>query len=122
MSILKTLIPEPKACSATRLYAMFLVLPLFVSQSDVGQTIGPQTGFEGLASHVQSAIESEIDDKNLRSISIAIVDYQEIVWAQGFGVADPEARVAATAERVYRVGSVSKLFTDNRRDAAGRAW
>ncbi|MGH9419955.1 MAG: serine hydrolase, partial [Thermoanaerobaculia bacterium] len=35
-----------------------------------------------------------------------------MVWARGFGEADPVHHVAATAETVYRVGSVSKLFTD----------
>jgi CubicO group peptidase (beta-lactamase class C family)/D-alanyl-D-alanine dipeptidase len=40
------------------------------------------------------------------------VDDQQIVWAQGFGFADPAAKIPATAQTVYRVGSVSKLFTD----------
>src|SRR5205814_1331200 len=35
-----------------------------------------------------------------------------IVWAQGFGLADPKAKIPASAETVYRIGSVSKLFTD----------
>src|SRR5207249_1533361 len=37
---------------------------------------------------------------------------QEIVWAKGFGFANPQAKIPATADTVYRVGSVSKLFTD----------
>src|SRR5207302_5125243 len=37
---------------------------------------------------------------------------QAVVWARGFGLADPKAKRPATAETVYRVGSVSKLFTD----------
>src|SRR5437899_7850544 len=36
----------------------------------------------------------------------------EIVWAQGFGYQDPEHKIPATAHTIYRVGSVSKLFTD----------
>ncbi|HMD96967.1 MAG TPA: serine hydrolase domain-containing protein [Terriglobia bacterium] len=40
-----------------------------------------------------------------------MVDGHEIVWAQGFGYADPKKKTPATAETVYRVGSVSKLFT-----------
>jgi CubicO group peptidase (beta-lactamase class C family) len=31
---------------------------------------------------------------------------------QGFGFADPKRKIPATAETIYRVGSVSKLFTD----------
>jgi CubicO group peptidase (beta-lactamase class C family)/D-alanyl-D-alanine dipeptidase len=50
--------------------------------------------------------------KQIPAISVALVDDQQIVWAQGFGYADPQRKVRATADTVYRVGSVSKLFTD----------
>src|SRR5918993_3049521 len=57
-------------------------------------------------------VTHEMADKELPAISIALVDDQQIVWAKGFGFADPQAKVPATAETIYRVGSVSKLFTD----------
>jgi CubicO group peptidase (beta-lactamase class C family)/D-alanyl-D-alanine dipeptidase len=57
-------------------------------------------------------IAHEMADKDLAAVSIALVDDQQIVWAQGFGWANPGNRTPATAQTVYRVGSVSKLFTD----------
>jgi CubicO group peptidase (beta-lactamase class C family)/D-alanyl-D-alanine dipeptidase len=57
-------------------------------------------------------IEHEMKDKELPALSIALVDDQETVWAHGFGYADPEDSIPATAATVHRVGSVSKLFTD----------
>ncbi len=57
-------------------------------------------------------IEHERVDKQLPAVSVALVDDQEIVWADGFGFADPDKKIPATAETIYRVGSVSKLFTD----------
>ncbi len=54
----------------------------------------------------------EMKLKSIPALSIALVDDQKIVWAQGFGFADPAKRVPATGNTVYRVGSVSKLFTD----------
>ena len=51
-------------------------------------------------------------DKALPAVSIALVDDQRIVWSKGFGYADPAKKLPATADTVYRVGSVSKLFTD----------
>ncbi|UCF21563.1 MAG: serine hydrolase [Gemmatimonadota bacterium] len=50
--------------------------------------------------------------KNLPALSIALIDDQEIVWARGFGFASPTDGARATEHTVYRVGSVSKLFTD----------
>ena len=57
-------------------------------------------------------IAHEMADKELPALSIALVDDQQIVWAKGFGFADPKSKTPATAETIYRVGSVSKLFTD----------
>ena len=61
---------------------------------------------------MEAFIEHEMKDKGLPALSLALVDGDRIVWARGFGVADSAQQRAATAETVYRVGSVSKLFTD----------
>ena len=65
-----------------------------------------------VARRLEPWIAAEMATKALPALSIALVDDQRIVWARGFGFADVERRVPATAETVYRVGSVSKLFTD----------
>lgn len=57
-------------------------------------------------------INDQMKSKDLPALSIALVDDQRLVWQQGFGFADPKAKAPATANTVYRVGSVSKLFTD----------
>jgi CubicO group peptidase (beta-lactamase class C family)/D-alanyl-D-alanine dipeptidase len=57
-------------------------------------------------------ITHEMSDKDLPALSIALVDDQKLVWSKGFGFADPGRKVPATSKTVYRVGSVSKLFTD----------
>lgn len=65
-----------------------------------------------IAAYLERFITSEMRDKSLPALSIALVDGHRIVWARGFGDADSVHHVPATAETVYRVGSVSKLFTD----------
>ncbi len=76
------------------------------------QVIGPRTDYTPVTELSSRFIEKEIEQKGLPALSIVLVDDQEIVWARGFGMADPAGRIPATAETVYRVGSVSKLFTD----------
>ncbi|MEW4530912.1 serine hydrolase [Maioricimonas sp. JC845] len=61
---------------------------------------------------LQAAIRYEVEQKQVPALSIAIVDDDQVVWAEGFGHIDADAKVPATAETIYRVGSVSKLFTD----------
>jgi len=65
-----------------------------------------------LTASLEVVIEREIERMAIPALSIALVDDQKIVWARGFGFQDPVARVPASPETVYRVGSVSKLFTD----------
>ena len=55
--------------------------------------------------------KKEMKKNQVMGVSIAIVDNQKIVWAQGFGYADVKNNVPATPETVYRIGSISKLFT-----------
>jgi serine beta-lactamase-like protein LACTB len=57
-------------------------------------------------------IARQVERHRLPALSIALVDGDRVVWSKGYGHADPKRKVAATAETVYRVGSVSKLFTD----------
>jgi CubicO group peptidase (beta-lactamase class C family)/D-alanyl-D-alanine dipeptidase len=57
-------------------------------------------------------IEREMRDKGVPALSIALVDDQQVVWSRGFGLERARPSRPATAQTVYRVGSVSKLFTD----------
>jgi len=57
-------------------------------------------------------IQKEMKRSQVVGLSIAIVDDQKVVWAQGFGFSDKKNETPATAETVYRIGSISKLFTD----------
>ncbi|MCU7847526.1 MAG: beta-lactamase family protein [Candidatus Thiodiazotropha sp. (ex Lucinoma kastoroae)] len=52
-----------------------------------------------------------MEEHNIVGLSIAIVDDQELVWAEGFGWADKKQWIRATPETVYRAGSITKLFT-----------
>ena len=85
-----------------------LCLAPAVSASD----IAPRADYAAIAQRLAALVEEQRADKGLPAVSIALVDDQEVVWARGFGFADPGAKRPATADTVHRVGSVSKLFTD----------
>lgn len=96
--------------------AMFgLFLPIaFFSTSVFGQD--QSTKIAELGERLSSIISTQIEEKSIPAFSIALVVDQKIVFEKGFGIARPNS-VAKTnrnaSERtVYRVGSVSKLFTD----------
>jgi CubicO group peptidase (beta-lactamase class C family) len=67
--------------------------------------------FSKVVAYLQALITHEMQAQNLTGLSIAVVDGQRLTWTQGFGWADRAAGIPAGSDTVYRVGSVSKLFT-----------
>ncbi len=98
---------------ATKLVAsllfFFFIVGGFIFQSS---EISPRADYSAVVAELEHVIAHEMQDKKLPALSIALVDDQQTVWAKGFGMEDPDRKIPATAETVYRVGSVSKLFTD----------
>jgi len=80
--------------------------------ADVVQPPAPVTDYTAVIDKLKSAVRHEVEQKQLPAFSISLVDKDRVVWADGFGFQDAEKKVPATADSVYRVGSVSKLFTD----------
>jgi CubicO group peptidase (beta-lactamase class C family)/D-alanyl-D-alanine dipeptidase len=93
--------------------ALFLLFLLHHPTPSTAQpVIDPRDPYIEVARRLDRWITTETQQKSIPALSIALVDDQKIVWARGFGLADPAKRIPATALTVYRVGSVSKLFTD----------
>ena len=61
---------------------------------------------------IDAAIRYECERKQLPAFSIAVVQDGATLWSAGYGFQDTERRIPATSRSIYRVGSVSKLFTD----------
>src|SRR5512141_2486224 len=74
------------------------------------ETIG-RGDYTKVAEYVSALIRHEMRKRNVTGLSIALVDDQRVVWAEGFGYADKAGNVPASPETVYRAGSISKLFT-----------
>jgi CubicO group peptidase (beta-lactamase class C family) len=61
--------------------------------------------------YITALIKKEMKEQGVTGLSIALVDNQRVVWVEGFGFADQANNVPATPDTIYRVGSISKLFT-----------
>ncbi len=67
--------------------------------------------YEYVKQYIRWLIDRQMRKHDVVGLSLALVDDQRVVWAEGFGQADRERDIAATAETIYRVGSITKLFT-----------
>jgi CubicO group peptidase (beta-lactamase class C family) len=45
-------------------------------------------------------------------LSVGIVHDQEVIWTRGFGYADVEQQTPAAPDTLYRIASITKLFTN----------
>jgi serine beta-lactamase-like protein LACTB, mitochondrial len=85
----------------------------FLASLLVANGAGAQTGT--LAAEKQARIENAIatflKETQTPGLSAAVVEDGQLVWSAGFGMADLENSVPATADTVYRLASVSKSLT-----------
>ena len=64
-----------------------------------------------LAGQIHELAQDALREHPAPGISIGVQQGGEVVFAGGFGYADLENEVPATADTVYRIGSVTKQFT-----------
>lgn len=64
-----------------------------------------------LLARVDSIVQAEMARSNTPGMSVAVQQKGELLLARGYGMADVETSVPATAETVYRIGSITKQFT-----------
>jgi CubicO group peptidase (beta-lactamase class C family)/D-alanyl-D-alanine dipeptidase len=65
-----------------------------------------------IAEHLTRLIEHERARFDIPAIAIVVTDGDGIRWKQGFGPADPATGRPIGDATLFRIGSVSKLFTD----------
>lgn len=83
--------------------SLALILPLKAAEA------GGETG--RLESYVDGLAASQLRSEQVPGISLAIVKDGRVLLAKGYGVADIEKRTPVASDTLFRLGSISKLFT-----------
>jgi D-alanyl-D-alanine carboxypeptidase len=63
------------------------------------------------ADKVDDFVKAQIQERGIPGVSIAVVRDGQVVKAQGYGLANVELNVPATADTIYQSGSLGKQFT-----------
>ncbi len=100
------------ACAAAAMVGAVCLLAACASQPPEPPRQIARGDYAAVQSFGSSLIARAMEHNKIPGLSIALVDDQRVVWSQGFGFADVAAHRPATADTLYRVGSLSKLFTD----------
>ena len=84
---------------------VFAVVLFAVGLPAVSQTISQQV------SAIDGLVTSYVSGHHVPGLSVAVVDRGRVILTQGYGIADVENSVPATADTVYRIASISKSIT-----------
>ena len=60
---------------------------------------------------IDSLMAAELARRPVGSVAAGVVTGKELVWSKAYGDADRENKIAADADTVYRIGSITKMFT-----------
>ena len=109
-----------------KLALVLMVISVSLTLSGVGNVHSVRSADLAPAPSVQDNSDIKLDEKlaqfegyladmqrelDIPGMSVAIVKDQELIWAQGFGYADVEARRPATADTSYEIASLTKTLS-----------
>ncbi|HEX9614810.1 MAG TPA: serine hydrolase [Bacteroidota bacterium] len=91
-----------------RYWNMTVLVLIFFGSAELAEA----QDYTDVEEKLSAVIRSELDQKGIPAAYIALVDGQSVVWKGAFGFADTRRKIPASTNDVYRIASVSKLFTD----------
>ena len=90
---------------------IFLWLALLVCWSPKVSTQGQAPDYGPLIEKYRKILAEEMQQNHVAGLSIALVDGNKVVWAEGFGWYDSLSKKTVTPETPFHIGSVCKTFT-----------
>jgi CubicO group peptidase (beta-lactamase class C family) len=100
-----------------------VVLAIVLASAQATNDLRAQSLAPGVLRAVDSTAAAEFARDSIASLTIGVVTDQGLVWTKSYGFADMGTRRLANRQSVYRIGSVTKMFTAlmlHQLDAAGK--
>jgi CubicO group peptidase (beta-lactamase class C family) len=104
---------DMKSTSCKAISWLFILTIILVNACQKTPPLTPTTTKAGtdLFGDIRLRIEQLIADGEVPSITVAVAFDGEILWEEGFGLADREKKIPATENNAYPLASISKTFT-----------
>ncbi len=68
-------------------------------------SLGPQLA------QIDTLVAAELARRPVGSVTAGVVSGKDLIWSKSYGEADMEKKTAADTDTVYRIGSITKMFT-----------
>jgi CubicO group peptidase (beta-lactamase class C family) len=96
--------------SAHKRFFLLIALLLISTAFCVGQPSLP-ANLQPMVVELDKAATEYAKAPNVAGVTLGIVTRDGLVWTKSYGLADIEKHTPATADTVYRIGSITKQFT-----------
>lgn len=73
--------------------------------------VAPVAGLRPKLPAIDSMISAELARRPVGSVTAGVVAGKELIWSKSYGDADMEKKIPADLDTVYRIGSITKMFT-----------
>jgi serine beta-lactamase-like protein LACTB len=95
------------------IYVNATTRPLHPNAQDVASVTNsaPLPTWTAAVEQARPIVRAAIAEQNLPGLSVAVGAGNEIVWAEGFGLADLEKKVTVTPDTRFRIGTASTALT-----------
>jgi CubicO group peptidase (beta-lactamase class C family) len=103
----------PVALVGLWVYMGATATPLHPSPGDVpsvSHTAAPAAWADAVA-QARQIVRAGLSEQNLPGLSVAVGVHGDIVWAEGFGLADLDERVPVAPDTKFRIGTASTVLT-----------
>src|SRR5690242_8473257 len=77
----------------------------------IGTTATPAYSNAKIIEKYRQLLPQIIKENNIPGLALAVVDDQQVLWAEGFGVTDPSQNRPVTADTLFSIQSISKNVT-----------
>ncbi len=98
-----------------RAIAILAITGMLLSYSSTGSVSctprGQSQGIGGVIEHFRAEIPRRMEEHGIPGLSIAVVDDQGVLWAEGFGYTHTDRRTPVTPDTLFSIQSMSKSFT-----------
>ncbi len=95
----------------SRITFAFVALTTLVSSTAAANDVKDDPRVQTALGLLETWAEAEMAYADIPAVSMAVVHDQDVLWTHGFGFADRERKAEASADTIYSVCSISKLFT-----------
>jgi CubicO group peptidase (beta-lactamase class C family) len=76
-----------------------------------GTTEATAGGLRSRFPEIESLVSGDFSRRPIGSVTAGIIVGKELIWSKSYGDADMEKKIPADADTVYRIGSITKMFT-----------